>query len=1416
MLMHTLKADGDSKSVRDLPSIKAFIQQDKAVTLLYLVMPFCSRLLVRQIIEQPVEDHLGSFTIRSRDPLSSTIDSQVQASDAFVLHGNCTEDLLLAEVGKTDSLHLVAGPPGTLAKTIKLDVTSVRDGLHLQDLPLHLTSQHGLLQLELQTDPRCSLTATVMSVTELIMSPEHFRALRMAWIQIQPKTEAQEWAVLTDLLLWRNAKTSNEKGIASSHQMRFVNLLRGLGTKESDNLEKEARSEQISSWSQIELAKMVQGLNLIAQNARIDVCDRKRNLPRLAALIMTLAHRLGWSNWLDYWLRLVPNATSTASDDIVSPSIPEAVIFDIVDYTTEAIKGHFQELRLDMISLLPRLEAVIDVFACFASETELFDTMSGLAPSTAGKRAKAVVEGMLKHKIGVAELTRMPISLALPLRQAMKQCEKGTPSRWSAQAYLFVGRADLAKQITPLSSSDSDVLEDPNGHISSRLFPNDYRLREVKEMLQTSRPIATKGPEAAGMEDQEVIAEQQKRVFVSASDRIKSLSVGRGMFSMSSVSFKSTEQWKTSPLCLRIRILNNCIIQHREPDAESADLEWPEFHNGVASALQLAISQDKIESSWLYSQLNKEFNPRHAGLIFGIGLLGQLRNLGKIHAHYYLSSRHSATTIGLLLGISLSFLGSCDPLAKALMSIHLIHTLPTHSRPLKTSMLEQSAALVGLGFVFMASRDRWASRMAFKAIATETVMTDDSQMLKRECFSLSAAISLGLTCLGQGRTPTSLAGEIEEEIIPGLESLIIAFDLHDSREELRRERVIDDKNYAEFEWKPDISLSTSPASIALALIYLKSNRQDKAEKMPLPQSANQLEKIRPDLLSIRAICRSLILWDDIQPDSAWLNGILPAFLQYENTRKVSSVGESCQMAYWSLRVGYIFAIGLKFAGSNDSQARKCLLDELHHFQSQVEIRPASYFDKIRQQMLQNSIDVILTSLSIVLAGTGDVEVLQHLRRGLYRVDNLRYGNYMATSMSIGMLFLGAGRFTLSTSDSAIVALLIAFYPRYPVNAQDNRCHLQAYRHLWLLAVEARLLSVEDVDSGESSRMPVDMQLEHSGEIDNLIISMPCLLPKVQEVKSIGIASDRYYSSKLDIRGNPLHQKAVVGNRKLYVKKKAADLSHDEDKWGKSSIRARAGDFIACKQLPLSSNEGQKEQREGRMQESKRLRELIKGNVHDKDVLSLVDIFVGPIASSANHSEQEEAFELFVLQSILDCLLQDKLEIVPMVTSLYSSTQSFLNQRGELNGGHDVDIFFLRDLKQLLVINNDQYKNVEDKSSSMMMPLLDRTFVKALWTLIQDKFALQLTQDQALRKLLQEYVSAVSIRDSHGRHQLACLLIVADVPPLSLLLEIKNLVVQQGEATSISAMQALVKMVLLEMGYQTKIEVIQVLIETWLS
>jgi hypothetical protein len=57
-------------------------------------------------------------------------------------------------------------------------------------------------------------------------------------------------------------------------------------------------------------------------------------------------------------------------------------------------------------------------------------------------------------------------------------------------------------------------------------------------------------------------------------------------------------------------------------------------------------------------------------------------------------------------------------------------------------------------------------------------------------------------------------------------------------------------------------------------------------------------------------------------------------------------------------------------------------------------------------------------------------------------NSLHYGHHLAVSLAGGLLFLSGGRSSLSTSNEAVAALLIALYPVWPCTPTDQRCHLQ--------------------------------------------------------------------------------------------------------------------------------------------------------------------------------------------------------------------------------------------------------------------------------------------------------------------------------------------------------------------------------------
>ncbi|XP_014677611.1 PREDICTED: anaphase-promoting complex subunit 1-like [Priapulus caudatus] len=104
----------------------------------------------------------------------------------------------------------------------------------------------------------------------------------------------------------------------------------------------------------------------------------------------------------------------------------------------------------------------------------------------------------------------------------------------------------------------------------------------------------------------------------------------------------------------------------------------------------------------------------------------------------------------------------------------------------------------------------------------------------------------------------------------------------------------------------------------------------------------------------------------------------------------------------------------------------------------IKIENKSIADQAGRNTIETCMNVIVLSLAMVMSGTGNVEVLRvcrllHAARGQAHAHVL-YDLTSPHTWAIGLLFLGAGRYTLSTSDRAIAAMLCAFFPKFPIHS----------------------------------------------------------------------------------------------------------------------------------------------------------------------------------------------------------------------------------------------------------------------------------------------------------------------------------------------------------------------------------------------
>ena len=89
-------------------------------------------------------------------------------------------------------------------------------------------------------------------------------------------------------------------------------------------------------------------------------------------------------------------------------------------------------------------------------------------------------------------------------------------------------------------------------------------------------------------------------------------------------------------------------------------------------------------------------------------------------------------------------------------------------------------------------------------------------------------------------------------------------------------------------------------------------------------------------------------------------------------------------------------------------------------------------------------------------------------------------------------------YSLSRSDKAIACLYSAVFPLFPSSTTDTRYHLQALRHLYVLAAEPRVFVTRDVETGQATSVEVCVRGER--EIRG---RTPCIVPEWSSINEVG-------------------------------------------------------------------------------------------------------------------------------------------------------------------------------------------------------------------------------------------------------------------------------------------------------------------------
>eukprot|EP00930_Biecheleria_cincta_P046160 TRINITY_DN31841_c0_g1_i1.p1 TRINITY_DN31841_c0_g1~~TRINITY_DN31841_c0_g1_i1.p1 ORF type:complete len:1337 (-),score=254.77 TRINITY_DN31841_c0_g1_i1:28-4038(-) len=724
-----------------------------------------------------------------------------------------------------------------------------------------------------------------------------------------------------------------------------------------------------------------------------------------------------------------------------------------------------------------------------------------------------------------------------------------------------------------------------------RMFDKDRRAKEVARLLCSARPVTLRVPRRAEQTDLDFEQAKQSRL-AQAAVRQAALCVGRGAFTLGAVRPLPTELLKTPPLVLSGRFPPQGGVQSLDPSHHKPELNvWAEFSNGVATALQVNSGPGaEVTRGWILhhkteaamaNQANGQTpgaaqasTHAHAGFLLGLGLRGCLKSLPIADCYKYLRLQHDTTSAAVILGMAASHISSMDAGLTRMCCVHIPSMLPATFSDMEVASPVQCSAVLSLGLLFAGSGHRMMTELLVAEIGRRPT---DRALHDREGYSLAAGFALGCICLGQGAEAPGLADLqlhtwLLRYIHGGPEMPMPGAATRESKQNPNQDSSCSSSLLLEPE---GINLSvTSPAGcMALGLIFMRTNSEAVSARVVIPQNVFQLDYIRPDFALLRLVARSLIHFDSIEASDEWLQRQLPPFLlQLEQsakaaTRMESALGVGSDIDWLlvgqtkaSLTAGACLAMGLRFAGTSNESAKQTLISRLHLFRDArrsdahpgymaSQPKPDMDLDRNTLEMCQS---VVALALGMVMAGTGDLAALRILR-SLRKKTSIHtgYGVHMATHMAIGWVCLGGGRYTFDQEPLSIAALLMAAFPSLSNSLVDNRCHLQAFRHLYVLAARHRCVEAVEVDT----KQPVDVQvaLETANGVE--AASFPRLLLASGELCSIALRSERYWPVTIR-RAKPGENptsgrwmKALEASRRLYVKRRSGHLPHRFDSLG---------------------------------------------------------------------------------------------------------------------------------------------------------------------------------------------------------------------------------------------------------------------------
>ena len=561
-------------------------------------------------------------------------------------------------------------------------------------------------------------------------------------------------------------------------------------------------------------------------------------------------------------------------------------------------------------------------------------------------------------------------SLVLSGKRALKwlkESEAGTKEGFVRPEALELDAAAAAK----FAENGSvwiydDSRERIGADVKTARFVADRRLEEVEENLQTDSPVIMQNLEHL---DEELRPSRIESFMRMSMLRTMARCVGNGMLRMRSQK-TGPETFKQVPrLCLDAVDQATGKKTSFVPDMHANIFKnvawvWPKFHNGVVAALRLERDDTDGRRVELFTRLPEvtvtgleahEAYAEHAGYMFGSALNGNFtQETDPCVFHDVLVKIDERLSLAVVLGLAVQNIGQPKEAILRLVSLHMDSLCKDDDEPILVPHLTRVAACHAIGLIQIKSRNYFYVEKLLNDINGPPVAEFKNGTViphsDRECLNFSAGISIGNIFLASMNFESeSTQNNILQPLRLFIGGRVKELDPHIIKKHLTKKSDVDFQTRTHKQAFP-INRSTAipGATLALGLMYLKSRRGDITRWLRLPDNEIDMQNFTPNHVFYHILASNLIFYQDIQPTIAWINSLIPQFMQnlmlcsnhFSPTTPWSKISRSLTYnclsefrflidpeAIWlHIILAASFSLALKYSGSCDAEAYGVLKD----------------------------------------------------------------------------------------------------------------------------------------------------------------------------------------------------------------------------------------------------------------------------------------------------------------------------------------------------------------------------------------------------------------------------------------------------------------------------------------------------------